>query len=204
MKQLFGLFYLLLLLVLASPSFAQLASEEPRVVKGASFSLTFRNIPSEDASIVNGEYTVSQKDGTVALPHLKGRVHVVGKTARQVEDLVATLYREQGIYTNPIVSVALDPSFTKALTERHVLVSGKVAVQKNLIYRPGLTLLQAIIECGNITDQGSRYIQVTRKNMTQTYDYFSARDRNIRLVPDDVIFVPDRGAFEARPSRIGP
>ena len=65
-------------------------------------------------------------------------------------------------------------------------------------------LIAAIVDCGDITDHGSREIQVTRGNQTQTYDYFSAKDRAIKLRPNDVIFVKLRGPFEGRPSKIGP
>lgn len=201
--RLFSTLCLLASLLLTASAMAQ-SSADPKVVAGGKVSLLFRNVPSEDAATVNGEYVASASDGTIALPYLSSRVKVAGKTARQVEDLVARLYKEQQIYANPIVSATIDASYTEALQQRFIQVTGFVGSKKNLPYRPGITLIEALLECGDITDYGSRRIQVTRGNVTRTYDYFSARDRSIKLLPKDVIYVMERGAFEPRPKTIGP
>lgn len=191
--------------LLAMPLVAQQLSVEPRAVKGGRVSLTFRNVPPEDAGNVNGAYTVNHGDGTISLPYLAERVRVVGKTAREIEDYVRSLYVEQQIYAHPIVMAAVGSEQEASdLNLRYIQVTGNVAGKKNLPYRQGITLIQALLDCGDITDFGSRKIQVTRRGVTRTYDYFSARDRSIQLMPDDVIFVPTRPAFERRPSKIGP
>lgn len=201
----FKLFLTLMLTLVVLPVFAQQLSVEPRAVKGGRVTLTFRNVPSEDASNVNGAYTVNHGDGTISLPYLAERVRVVGKTAREIEDQVRSLYISQQIYSQPIVMAAVgSESESNDLNQRYIQVTGNVAGKKNLPYRQGITLIQALLDCGDITDYGSRKIQVTRRGVTRTYDYFSARDRSIQLMPDDVIFVPTRPAFERRPSKIGP
>lgn len=68
----------------------------------------------------------------------------------------------------------------------------------------GMTLLEAIVGAGDITDWGSRYVQVTRGGKTVTYDYFSIKDRAIPIQPNDRIFVPQRGIFEGRPAKLLP
>lgn len=195
----------ILLTLFALPALAQQLSVEPRAVKGGRVTLTFRNVPAEDVSNVNGAYTVNHGDGTISLPYLSERVRVVGKTAREIEDYVRSLYISQRIYSQPIVMVAVgSEQESNDLNQRYIQVTGNVASKKNLPYRQGITLIQALLDCGDITDYGTRKIQVTRKGVTRTYDYFSARDRAIQLMPDDVIFVPTRPAFERRPSKIGP
>lgn len=195
----------LLFIWIALPVMAQHISVEPRAVKGGRVTLTFRNVPPEDAGNVNGAYTVNHGDGTISLPYLSSRVRVVGKTAREIEDHVRALYVNQKIYSQPIVMAAVgSEQESNDLNQRYIQVTGNVAGKKNLPYRQGITLIQALLDCGDITDYGSRKIQVTRKGVTRTYDYFSARDRAIQLMPDDVIFVPTRPAFERRPSKIGP
>ena len=173
--------------------------------RGAKIVVTFRNIPSEDKSNVDGEYYVSQVDGTIALPYLSGRIKAEGKTAQQLEEMIKTKYIEEEIYSQPIVTAQVgDAKEIEALNQRYVQVTGYVGRKTNLPYRPDLTLIQALIDCGDITDYGSRYIQVSRGSQTQTYDYFSARDRSLKLQPNDVIFVKLRGTFEGRPSKVGP
>lgn len=181
------------------------AAPQQTTQRGSKIVLTFRNIPSEDKANVDGEYFVSYDDGTLSLPHLSGRIRAVGKTARQLEDLIRAKYIEEKIYAHPIVSAQVgDPKEIEDLNKRYIQITGNVASKRNLQYRPGITLIEALIECGDITDHGSRHIQVTRKGVTRTYDYFSAHDRSIKLSPNDVIYVPLRGAFEGRPSKIGP
>lgn len=205
MKKFVVQFFLMLLFCLAAISVqAQDAATEPRATKGGTVVLQFKNIPSEDVGNVNGEYAVSREDGTISVPYLSGRVRVVGLTARQVENSLRSLYLAQQIYSDPIVMAHVGPKGEVAVDTRYIQVAGYVREKKNLPYREGVTLIQALIDCGDITDFGSRKIQVTRGKVTRTYDYFSARDRAIKLLPNDSVFVPRRPAFEGRPDTIGP
>lgn len=195
---------MVVLSLLALPVLAQDAATEPRATKGGTVVLQFKNIPSEDVNNVNGEYPVSREDGTISVPYLSGRVKVVGQTARQVENSLRSLYLSQQIYSDPIIMANVGPKGEVAVDTRYIQVAGYVREKRNLPYREGVTLIQALIDCGDITDFGSRKIQVTRGKVTRTYDYFSARDRAIRLLPNDSVYVPRRPAFEGRPDKIGP
>lgn len=198
------LIVLALLAMLSSVAEAQSAPIQS-ARRGAKIVITFRNIPAEDKGNVDGEYFVSQTDGTLSLPYLSSKIKAEGKTARQLEDIIKARYMEEEIYAQPIVTAQVgDMKEIEALNQRYVQVSGYVGRKSNLPYRPDLTLIAAIVDCGDITDHGSRYIQVTRGSQTREYDYFSAKDRALKLKPNDVIFVQRRGAFEGRPSKIGP
>lgn len=199
-------YVLCLVMALAAllPATAQDATTEPRAVKGERFTVLLKNIPAEDVSNVSGDYTVNRGDGTITLPYLKNRIHVEGLTARDIENIIRTNYVSQQIYADPIVQVALGPKNEPGLETRRIMVSGYVLKKASLPYREGITLIEALLEAGDITDYGSRKIQVTRGSVTRTYDYFSARDRAIRLLPNDSVFVPRRPAFESRPSAVGP
>ncbi|MBR4309917.1 MAG: polysaccharide biosynthesis/export family protein [Akkermansia sp.] len=203
LKALWALVAALLVLV----SFAETAQAAPAqsARRGARIIITFRNIPAEDKPNVDGDYIVSQDDGSISIPYLSSRIRAEGKTGRQLEEIIRARFIEEQIYSQPIVSVQVGSiDEINALNQRYVQVTGYVAQKRNLPYRPDLTLIAAIVDCGDITDHGSREIQVTRGNQTQTYDYFSAKDRAIKLRPNDVIFVKLRGPFEGRPSKIGP
>ena len=203
-KFIIQLFVVLLFCMAWQPLMAQDAATEPRATKGGTVVLQFKNIPSEDVGNVNGEYAVSREDGTISVPYLSGRVRVVGMTARQVENSLRSLYLAQQIYSDPIVMANVGPKGEVAVDTRFIQVAGYVREKKNLPYREGVTLIQALIDCGDITDFGSRKIQVTRGKVTRTYDYFSARDRAIKLLPNDSVYVPRRPPFEGRPDTIGP
>lgn len=201
----FRMLMLCLALLLALPAaMAQDDSTEPRAVKGGRIQLIFKNVPAEDASNVSGEYAVNRGDGTLTLPYLSKRVHVEGMTARDIENVVRSNYLSQQIYSDPIVQVILGAKNEVPVETRFIQVAGYVGKKSNLPYREGITLIEALLECGDITDYGSRKIQISRGGVTRTYDYFSARDRNIKLLPKDVIFVPRRPAFEGRPDSVGP
>lgn len=207
MNQKIKCFLLLMLTVFSLFSMvgSALAAPAQTARRGAKIVVTFRNIPAEDKGNVDGEYYVSQLDGTIALPYLSGSIKAEGKTAQQLEAIIKARYMEEEIYAQPIVTAQVgDAKEIEALNQRYVQVTGYVGRKANLPYRPDLTLIQALIECGDITDYGSRYIQVSRGSQTQTYDYFSARDRSLKLQPNDVIFVRLRGSFEGRPSKVGP
>ena len=164
-----------------------------------------RGIPSDDAETISGMYLLDG-NGTIRLPQLppgQDVLRVVGKTARQIEDMLMNAYKKAELYTYPTFQVKVQGSDVR-LTEHIVLVSGSVAMKKNVLWRRGMTLLEAIVGAGDITDFGSRYVQVTRGGKTMTYDYFSITDRAIPIQPDDRVFVPQRGIFETRPSKLLP
>ena len=160
-----------------------------------------RGIPSDDATAISGQYLLDG-NGTIRMPQLppgQDVLRVVGKTARQIEDMLMAAYKKAELYTAPTFLVKVQSSDAR-LTEHIVLVSGGVAMKKNVLWRRGMTLLEAIVGAGDITDWGSRYVQVTRGGKTVTYDYFSIKDRAIPIQPNDRIFVPQRGIF-ARPGK---
>ncbi len=200
--------YILTCCVLLATCFVQAQDRvlpDPTAQKGAEITVTLNNIPANDKTTINTRYTVDSRDGTVKLPYLKSRVYVAGKTQREVSNIIEKLYIEQGIFTQPIVDVKVtDESLTEQLTRRTIQVTGYVGSKQNLPYRQGMTLIEALIACGDITDYGSRKIQITRKGVTRTYDYFSARDRSIKLHANDSIHVPMRSFFEGRESTILP
>ncbi|MGN0829191.1 MAG: polysaccharide biosynthesis/export family protein [Akkermansia sp.] len=196
--------FLLLCALLLVPGMAQDNTTEPRAIKGGRIQVIVKNIPAEDTGNVNGEYSVNRGDGTISLPYLSKRIHVEGLTARDIESVVRSNYLSQQIYADPIVQIILGAKNEIPVETRFIQVSGYVGKKSNLPYREGITLIEALLDAGDITDYGSRKIQITRGGVTRTYDYFSAKDRGIKLLPKDVIYVPRRPAFEGRPGSVGP
>lgn len=184
---------------------AQSAGTEARAMRGGVVTVMMTNIPAEDSATINRQYTVDRRDGTINMPYLSSRVHVDGLTSRAVENLLTKLYVSQEIYSGPVVQADVTSEDVKGnIMQRFIHVTGRVGTKKNLPYREGITVIEALVDCGDITDFGSRNIQITRKGVTKTYDYFSAKDRAIVLHPGDMIFVPERSMLEGRPKSIGP
>lgn len=168
----------LLCLLLGAAGLASAQSPDAVPAQGT-IEIQVRGIPADDATAISG------------------------KTARQIEDMLMAAYKKAELYTAPTFLVKVQSSDAR-LTEHIVLVSGGVAMKKNVLWRRGMTLLEAIVGAGDITDWGSRYVQVTRGGKTVTYDYFSIKDRAIPIQPNDRIFVPQRGIFEGRPAKLLP
>lgn len=191
-----------LMLAAAGLAFAQSPDAVPA---HGTIEIQVRGIPSDDAAAISGQYLLDGS-GTIRMPQLPAGqdvLRVVGKTARQIEDMLSSAYKKAELYTAPTFLVKVQSSDVM-LTQHIVLVSGGVAMKKNVLWRRGMTLLEAIVGAGDITEWGSRYVQVTRDGKSVTYDYFSTRDRAIPIQPNDRIFVPQRGIFEGRPPKLLP
>ncbi len=188
-------------MVMAGLSFAQ----SPDIVPSHGvIEIHAKGIPAEDASNISGIYNLDSA-GTIRMPQLPSDLavlRVVGKTARQIEDMLAAAYKKAELYTNPTFVVRVQAE--QENRDKIVLVSGAVAARRNVLWRRGMTLLEAIIGAGDITEWGSRYVQVTRKGKTVTYDYYSTKDRAVPVQPNDRVFVPQRGIFETRPGGLLP
>ena len=167
--------------------------------------ITVKGVPADDMTTLSGQYLLDA-NGTIRMPQLppgQDVLRVVGKTARQIEDMLTAAYRKAELYTAPTFLVKVQNADT-VLTQHIVLVSGKVASNRNVPWRRGMTLLEAIVAAGDITDWGSRYIQLTRDGKTIKYDYYSTRDRAVPIMPNDRVFVPQRGLWETRPGGLLP
>lgn len=190
-----------IILTLFCTTFLANAQDLDRVQGGKTITIAAKGIPADEIGVISGPVVVDKSSGTIKMPYLDNPIYVVGKTGRQVEDLLVSAYKQAGIFTTPVfvVTVSTDAA---AVDTTFVQVGGNVAARRNVPYRQGLTLLAAIIDAGDLTEFGSRKVQVTRKGRTETYDYYSIKDRNMPLLPGDQIYVPNRGAFEGRPGKL--
>lgn len=140
------------------------------------------------------EMNQSQKiraDGKISLP-LVGEVVAAGKKLRALQEELSGLYKPQ--LKNPEVVVTLESSVISVNVTGEVLKPGKIALD-----RP-LTLLEAIMEAGGISPEGSlRNVLVIRnvdgKQYTQYFDLspaFRGKTTNsFYLRPYDMIVVPE-------------
>lgn len=152
----------LLCLLLGAAGLASAQSPDAVPAQGT-IEIQVRGIPADDATAISGQYLLDG-NGTIRMPQLPPGhdvLRVVGKTARQIEDMLMAAYKKAELYTAPTFLVKVQSSDAR-LTEHIVLVSGGVAMKKNVLWRRGMTLLEAIVGAGDITDWGSRYVQVTR------------------------------------------
>jgi protein involved in polysaccharide export with SLBB domain len=137
--------------------------------------------------------------GEISIP-LLGAVKVAGLSLRQAEDLMEKRYRAGGFFLNPQVILSFD-----AYAPRSVSVLGQVNNPSSVdftIEREQMGIVSAITKAGGFTRVARPdSVKVTRnidgKDTTFTVNvaaYLSetSSDSEFKLMPDDIVFVPER------------
>jgi len=131
--------------------------------------------------------------GSIMVP-LVGSVPVVGKSLREVNDLITKYYKD--VLKRPYVTVALDEPNSK----RRVYVSGRVEKPGSQMLPLGATLPDAVVGAG--FDDESDLARVTLRHAdgaVSTVDLSGLRtalplETNILLRWDDRVYVPERSS----------
>ncbi len=140
------------------------------------------------------EYVVAP-DGTVDLPYIH-RLKVAGLEPQEISDQVRQRLMEEGILTDPSVSVNI-----KAYNSKRVEVLGQVKKPGSLPLEPGMTLLRAISQAGGFNALADRgHVTIRRKVSSEqirsaTVDVKAILDNEIPDVPlqaGDSIHIPER------------
>ena len=148
--------------------------------------LKISGVPSEDQAQVNNMYTVDA-DGAINLPYI-GKVHAEGVTPAQLARSIEENYRSGKIYTNPNITILMQP------TARFVNVGGSVRMPTRVPFTEDMTLLTAINAAGGFNDfADQRHVRLLRGNEVTVYDVRRFRKdpaQDVRLRPGDKIEVP--------------
>jgi protein involved in polysaccharide export with SLBB domain len=137
--------------------------------------------------------------GEISVP-LLGAVKVVGLTLRAAETLMEKLYRDGGFYLNPQVILSFE-----TYAPRSVSVLGQVNNPSSIdfsIEREQMGIVSAITRAGGFTrvarpDAVKVMRTVDGKETVMTvnvsaYLNETSKDEEFKLMPDDVVFVPER------------
>ena len=131
--------FLIVTLITAAPIFAA----EPILQKGQSFGLRLTGVPADDQTSISQTYTISD-NGTIKLLYLK-EMAAAGMKPSQLMRKVEQAYVSAEIFTKPNVVITLGEAGS---IQRYVSVLGEVNTRRGVSYTPGLTLLEAIAQCG--------------------------------------------------------
>jgi polysaccharide export outer membrane protein len=137
-------------------------------------------------------------DGKITIP-LIGDVVAAGK---EPEKVAADIQSKLSTYVrNPSVTVMLSELRSNEFLSR-IRVTGAVEKSISIPYRPGMTVLDAILEAGSITGFASpNRTKLHRKlnSVAQVFDVHLADimeegklQTNLQLLPGDIITVPER------------
>jgi polysaccharide export outer membrane protein len=137
-------------------------------------------------------------DGKISVP-LIGDVQAGGLTAAEVADLIKT--KLSNYIRDPSVAVILTELRSHEFLSR-VRITGAVRTPRSLPYRQGITVLDAILEAGGVTDFAApNRAKLYRKSKDKTEvldislgDILSKGrlETNYPLHPGDVVTVPER------------
>jgi protein involved in polysaccharide export with SLBB domain len=179
MRPLFAIF--LCVFTLAGSAYAQATL---RI--GDPVELKISGVPAEDQSQVNNTYSVDA-DGAINLPYI-GKIHAEGMTPAQLSRSIEENYRSNKIYTNPNITIFMQPS------ARFVNVGGSVRSPSRVPFTEDMTLLTAINASGGFNDfADQRHVRLLRGSEVTVYDVRRFRkdpSQDVKLRPGDKIEVP--------------
>jgi len=167
--------------VLVSGAFAQATL---RI--GDPVELKIGGVPAEDQNQVNNIYSVDT-GGAINLPYI-GKVHAEGMTPAQLARSIEENFRTNKIYTNPNITIIMQPS------ARFVNVGGSVRTPSRVQFTEDMTLLAAINAAGGFNDfADQKRVRLLRGNEAKVYDVRQFRrdpSRDVKLRPGDRVEVP--------------
>ena len=175
--------FLTLVFVLAMASGA-LAQATLRV--GDPIEVKVGGVPNEEQVQVNNTYTVDT-NGSVNLPYVN-RVKAAGLTPAQLARSIEQTYRANKIYTNPNITITMQP------TARFVNVGGAVRMPARVPFTEDITLLASVNAAGGFNDfADQKRVRLLRGNEVKIYDVRQFRrdpSLDVKLQPGDRIEVP--------------
>jgi len=148
--------------------------------------LKISGVPAEDQNQVNNTYSVDA-DGAINLPYI-GKIHAEGMTPAQLSRSIEESYRSNKIYTNPNITILMQPM------ARFVNVGGSVRSPSRVPFTEDMTLLTAINASGGFNDfADQRHVRLLRGSEVTVYDVRRFRkdpSQDVKLRPGDKIEVP--------------
>lgn len=167
---------------LPAATFAQDAVLRP----GDQIEIRLGGVPSEDTTLVSGQYQVDGQ-GFVNMPHI-GKIRAAGTTQAALQNTIESTYKSQQIYTNPTVTVNIPT------TARFVNVGGDVKGPRRVEFTPDLTVLSAINAAGGFTEYADqkkvRLLSDGKVTVVNILEIRKDPSKDLHLKPGDSIEVP--------------
>ena len=153
---------------------------------GDPIDLKIGGVPPEEQQQVNNTYVVDAS-GSISLPYIN-KVRAVGMTPSALAREVENSYRANKIYTNPNVTIIMQPA------ARFVNVGGAVRQPMRVPFTEDMTLLTAINAAGGFNEfADQKRVRLLRGNKVDMYDVRQFRKnpgKDVSLQPGDRVEVP--------------
>ena len=175
-----------LLTILLALGFSGAAFAQATLRVGDPVEIKIGGVPNEEQLQVNNTYTVDA-NGMVNMPYIN-RVRAAGLTPAQLARNIEETYRSQKIYTNPTITILMQP------TARFVNVGGAVRTPNRVPFTEDMTLLAAINAAGGFNDfADQKHVRLLRGSEVTVYDVRQFRrdpSLDVRMQPGDRVEVP--------------
>ena len=150
---------------------------EYRVAPGDRIRITVLSDPE-----LSAEYEIDSA-GLISA-RMVGRQQVVGMTTTEIEELLRSRYRADGLLRSPRLSVDL-------INRRPFYLLGEVGRSGSFPYVSGINVAQAIAIAGGFTRRASR-TRITIQRFNQTRGMEESVTEDSPVGPGDIIRVPER------------
>ncbi len=194
--------YLKLLGVVFGVFFASVGVHAGVIKAGDILEITLKGVPVAEQAKVYSKLEVRQS-GVIRIPMVNVDVRALGRTPEDVERSIEAAFKKAQIYVAPTISIQVHEKAAGVQEVKKMLsVGGHVRRNGRVLYREGMTLLEAIQQAGGRDTFGSKYIYLTRKDgqsgklLRHRYNIKEPAAQGLKVYPDDLIEVPQRGAFE--------
>jgi polysaccharide export outer membrane protein len=165
---------------------ASLAFGQATLRVGDPIELKIGGVPQDEQLQVNNTYVVDS-NGSVNLPYIN-KVRAMGLTPSQLAREVENAYRANKIYTNPNITIIMQPA------ARFVNVGGAVRQPSRVPFTEDMTLLTAINAAGGFNDfADQKRVRLLRGNDVTVLDVRQFRKnpgKDLALQPGDRVEVP--------------
>jgi polysaccharide export outer membrane protein len=153
---------------------------------GDPIELKIGGVPNEEQQQVNNTYTIDAT-GTINLPYIN-KLKAEGLTPAQLARSIEDTYRAGNIYTNPNITILMQP------TSRFVNVGGAVRTPSRVPFTEDMTLLAAINAAGGFNDfADQKRVRLLRGAEVRVYDVRQSRrdpSKDVKLQPGDRVEIP--------------
>lgn len=125
--------------------------------------------------------------GNITLPYL-GEFKVGQLTTSEAEKAIHDAYVSGEFFTSPQVTLVC-PNMIQPL---EFFVTGAVAKRGSFPFRDGITLWQAIVAAGDVTDFAGKKVKLIRGGITEIYDIRRIKSGRLEdpiLMPRDIVEV---------------
>ena len=171
---------------------AMVSAQEPHLEKGQSFILRLAGVPADDSIAISQTYTISDA-GTIKLLYLE-EMNVAGLRPSELARKIEETYKTAQIFTKPNVVITLGEA---AGVQRYTSILGQVKTPRTVGITPGVTMIDAIAQCGGFTPfADARRVKLTRAGKATYHDLSQTTNKdNIKIQSNDIITIPVRRLF---------